>query len=84
MAQYSVKALLFPATGRQQETGANSRAGYRPSVEGSVRIRYDDRLHLALAKNGASLYDARYMTRRIRFAYFYAYLGPARVRLGAS
>jgi len=51
----------------------NTQAGY-------VRVW----LRSALAKRTGALYDAGTMMRRIRFAYFYAYLGPARVRLGMS
>jgi hypothetical protein len=38
----------------------------------------------ALAKHACPLYDAGHMSGRVRFAgfYFYAYLGPARDRLG--
>jgi hypothetical protein len=48
------------------------------------KTEYDRWLRSALAKPGCPLYDAGHMTGRVRFAgfYFYAYLGPARDRLG--
>ena len=45
---------------------------------------YRARLRSGLASYGELLYDVPHMTGRVRFAsfYFYAYLGPARDRLG--
>jgi hypothetical protein len=45
---------------------------------------YRRRLRSALASFGELLYDVPHMTGRVQFAgfYFYAYLGPARDRLG--
>jgi hypothetical protein len=48
------------------------------------KTEYDRWLRSALAKRACPLYDAGHMTGRVCFAsfYFYAYLGPARDRLG--
>jgi len=56
-----------------------SSAGSGPAGEG-----YRPRLRSTLASSGELLYDVPHMTGRVRFAgfYFYAYLGPARDRLG--
>jgi hypothetical protein len=49
-----------------------------------AQVEYRHRLRSALASQGVFLYDVGHMTGRLRFAgiYFYAYLGPARDRLG--
>jgi hypothetical protein len=45
---------------------------------------YEPWLRSALAKHPDPLYDAGHMRARVHFVsfYFYAYLGPARDRLG--
>src|ERR1700681_1739454 len=47
---------------------------------------YQRRLRSALARSGELLYDVGHMSGRVQFAgfYFYAYLGPARDRLGVG
>jgi hypothetical protein len=50
----------------------------------AAREGYRGRLRSGLASSRELLYDVRHMKGRLQFAgfYFYAYLGPARDRLG--